>query len=340
MPLQQSTPIGRATQGIYAAPPLGVRSEIGGTTILLDVSALNQELILLNQGNSTSGITVEQASGLNPVFNVVDLRVSDSDGFIVSTESAGEAQLHLLEASLTQRGIVSVNLLGQVLGKGPKTVAGTLWVDQTLIGNPVSILRLVASGVVSGAAYPSLEGFSSNGVSALTGVCGYGQWSFHSIAGKSAFDLLDGLVSYAPIVYAINGTRGVTGTGNTVTATGGIVTAISTAPSGTGGGSGTLPTRLLGTVAATGSDQAGAAAIAFDNGTITGADGTKGVRLPDVASDGTVIALFNTDPAFAAKVYPPSGQKIDAIATNGADLIGGGASKIYWRVSTTQWTAR
>lgn len=72
------------------------------------------------------------------------------------------------------------------------------------------------------------------------------------------------------------------------------------------------------TKAAAGTTGANATAIGLSLTTITGADGTKGVRLPiayggsaDECPPGRGIAVYNSDVTNTLKVYPPTGGTID-----------------------------
>lgn len=92
--------------------------------------------------------------------------------------------------------------------------------------------------------------------------------------------------------------------------------------------------RTEGTLAAAGSNQGTAAAIADSAVEVTGADGTKGVILEDVEAGITVV--WNNS-ASTLKVYPPSGAAIGVGAANAADSLTMGQRKAYFRVTSTLW---
>lgn len=76
-----------------------------------------------------------------------------------------------------------------------------------------------------------------------------------------------------------------------------------------------VPTK---TVAATGSAQGDAAALAEGFNFVTGADGTKGVILP-TPYDGMVVTVKNRDSDNAIlKVYPTTGKAVNALSANAA----------------------
>ena len=78
-------------------------------------------------------------------------------------------------------------------------------------------------------------------------------------------------------------------------------------------------------VAAAGSDQSGATAIAIDGGIIpiTAADNTKGVKLPVVSglTVGDRVKIWNTVDNKTLEVYPGSGDKIFPAADNAAITV-------------------
>lgn len=93
--------------------------------------------------------------------------------------------------------------------------------------------------------------------------------------------------------------------------------------------------RSDGTLAATGSTQGDAAPITTDGVVVTGADGTKGVILPDTS--GGILTLWNDDLFGTLNVYPPVGGAINTSATNVARTVGPKTGRCYGRVSATQW---
>jgi uncharacterized membrane protein len=113
------------------------------------------------------------------------------------------------------------------------------------------------------------------------------------------------------------------------------VTGVLTASGGVAG-TVTGPVRLpVTTVAALGSTQANAAALAEGLNVVSAADGTKGVRLP-TAVPGAVVIVKNTAAA-ALKIYPATGGAINAISADGAYSITNVTSTLLVASSATQW---
>lgn len=102
--------------------------------------------------------------------------------------------------------------------------------------------------------------------------------------------------------------------------------------SATSGVAATIPTA---TVAATGSAQGDAAAVATGFTLVTAADGTKGVILP-AASAGKKVEIKNGANA-VLKIYPATGDAINAIAANGALSIAALTSVILTAYDATTW---
>lgn len=71
----------------------------------------------------------------------------------------------------------------------------------------------------------------------------------------------------------------------------------------------------IGTVAAAGNDQAGATAISKTLTYVTGADNTKGVKLPTAVA-GLVFEVYNVEAATTVKVYPATGDKLNTGTVN------------------------
>jgi len=98
----------------------------------------------------------------------------------------------------------------------------------------------------------------------------------------------------------------------------------------------TLP---VAAVAAAGSSNTDAAAIsAYGVVHATGADGTKGVKLPAAAA-GKVIVIKNSDAANAIlKVYPDTGDKINSgTATTGSLNMAAKTSAVLVALDATDW---
>ena len=117
-----------------------------------------------------------------------------------------------------------------------------------------------------------------------------------------------------------------------VTATTITATTVTGNSPGTSTGAIRLP---VATVAAAGSTQGDAAALAEGINVVSAADGTKGVILPTAVA-GMVIIVKNTA-AGALKIYPATGGAINAVAANGAYSITNLTSSLLVASSTTQW---
>ena len=96
------------------------------------------------------------------------------------------------------------------------------------------------------------------------------------------------------------------------------------------------------TVAAAGSDQAGAGAISATGGAVvivTGADDAKGVRLPVVAqsSIGQKFTIINTVSNKTLEVFPGSGDKILPAGDNAAITVGNGQTLVVIHYDADGW---
>jgi hypothetical protein len=90
-------------------------------------------------------------------------------------------------------------------------------------------------------------------------------------------------------------------------------------------------------VAAAGSAVTDAAQLSSGFTVVTGADGTKGVKLPATPVAGTVVIIKGTT-AGVLKVWPDAAATINAIGSNGAlSLASGAIPAIFIAKSTTQW---
>lgn len=97
------------------------------------------------------------------------------------------------------------------------------------------------------------------------------------------------------------------------------------------------PATNTATVAALGSDQAGAAQLALGFTLVTAADATKGVKLP-AAAPGLMAIVKNEDSADAVlKLYPATGDAINAGATNAALAMAAKTSCQLTAYDTTTW---
>ena len=88
-------------------------------------------------------------------------------------------------------------------------------------------------------------------------------------------------------------------------------------------------------VAAAGSTQADAASVKEGFTRVTGADGTKGVILP-AAEAGTIVRIKNATAAIL-KVYPASGDAINAGAANAAFSVPASTSVTLVAEDGTTW---
>lgn len=88
-------------------------------------------------------------------------------------------------------------------------------------------------------------------------------------------------------------------------------------------------------VAATGSAQGDAAALAEGLNVVSAADGTKGVVLPTAVA-GMVVIVKNTAAA-ALKIYPATGGTVNALSANAAYSITNLTSTLLVASSATQW---
>ena len=90
------------------------------------------------------------------------------------------------------------------------------------------------------------------------------------------------------------------------------------------------------TVAAAGNSQGTAAAVSDGFTLVTAADSTKGVILP-AAVAGRVVILKTTVGAQTLKVYPASGDAINAIAADSAYTMAALTSSLLVAYDTTTW---
>lgn len=120
----------------------------------------------------------------------------------------------------------------------------------------------------------------------------------------------------------------------TYTASGGVMTVAY--PSGTviTGATVSGAARTQGTATASGSSSADPTQLANDAVDVSGADGTKGVRLPDTT--GGLIAVRNVDAAIL-KVYPTSGGQIDNAGADVAFNLNNGSYALFARTSANRW---
>ena len=70
---------------------------------------------------------------------------------------------------------------------------------------------------------------------------------------------------------------------------------------------------------------------------VTGADGTKGVKLPAVPTAGTMVIVKSVTAGSVLKVWPDASATINAIGANAAISMASLTSAIFVASSTTQW---
>lgn len=130
----------------------------------------------------------------------------------------------------------------------------------------------------------------------------------------------------------VAGTLAVTGV---LTATGGVAGAVTGATAGTH--TGLFRMTVNPDVAAAGTTVTDAAQLLEGFQVVTGADGTKGVKLPATPTAGTFVWIKGTT-AGVLKVWPDAAATINAIGSNGAiSLTTGAMPCIFVAKSATQW---
>lgn len=91
------------------------------------------------------------------------------------------------------------------------------------------------------------------------------------------------------------------------------------------------------TVTASGTLQADAAAISKTLNIVTGADGTKGVKLPFAAA-GLNLTIVNSG-TDSLKVYPQTSQSINDLSANAAFIISAKASIQFYAKDASSWSS-
>ena len=139
-----------------------------------------------------------------------------------------------------------------------------------------------------------------------------------NIAGEA-----DQFVPVSGKVLTVSNTLTLAGTDSTVMtfpSTSASVARIDAAQTFTGAQTfGTMPIIPTATVAATGADQAGAAAITTGFTLVTGADDAKGVRLPTAVAG--LVCIIKVGPGADLKVYPATGDDINKTGANTAITV-------------------
>ncbi len=96
------------------------------------------------------------------------------------------------------------------------------------------------------------------------------------------------------------------------------------------------------TVAAAGSDQAGATEISAGGGTlvtVTGAGSNKGVKLPALSgvNAGVMFVIVNTNASNTLEIYPNTGDKILPAADNAGITVAASTGLILWKADDDSW---
>lgn len=92
-------------------------------------------------------------------------------------------------------------------------------------------------------------------------------------------------------------------------------------------------------ISAAGATQGNATAITSRKAIVTTATASsKGVKLP-AAATGLEVVVANVGPTFGVKVYPASGDKINALATNAVDttVLAALKSTRYMAIDAVKW---
>lgn len=96
--------------------------------------------------------------------------------------------------------------------------------------------------------------------------------------------------------------------------------------------------KLFGTIAAAGSDQAGATPIAARFTNVTGGDDSVGVRLPGCVP-GSQFFIYNQAATGGVKVYPATGDDINDGTTDAAVVIEGKTLAMFVGMDNATWGA-
>ena len=96
------------------------------------------------------------------------------------------------------------------------------------------------------------------------------------------------------------------------------------------------------TVAAAGSDQDGAGAISATGGPVvfvTGADNTKGVRLPALAdvSVGQLVLVCNNLSNKTLEIYPGTDDAINVLSDNGGLTVAADTITLFIKMDSAEW---
>ena len=97
----------------------------------------------------------------------------------------------------------------------------------------------------------------------------------------------------------------------------------------------TMPIIPTATVAAAGSTQSDAAAIATGFTLVSAADAAKGVKLPTAAAG--LVCIVKNNVAAVLKIWPNTDDAINAIAANANDTLAASTAAIYIAYNATTW---
>jgi hypothetical protein len=289
--------------------------EINPTGLFIDSTASNRVYIV----GSTSDSVVQY----NTVSNTID---ATTDRFYVSGETYANGNFYA-----SGNAVVNVGLTAATGTFGTTSVSGTLSATSTL----------TLSGSTTGTA-----SFATNQTTANTSICtaqttgtltigGTAQTGTITVGQSTAAQTLNlgtGATANATTKTINIGTAGVSGSTTNVN----IGSAVSGATSNTTV-NGFLVNSISAAVAAAGANQANATALVSNINNVTVvATNADGVRLP-TAIAGIRILIRNSDAADTLKIYPATGDQIDALGTNASYSLAAGSTIELFASTTTQW---
>lgn len=238
------------------------------------------------------------------------------------------------------------NLTGNLALSGNLTVAGTTGLTGNTTTGNVSTTGLIAI---------------TGNLTASTTVVATGNVTGGNLTTAGTMNAATGNITGTDTVGNLSTAGTVTATGNV---SGGNLTTVGTMNSATGNVTGTIAVgnvtnagteTIGGTLGVTGlatftlmtrlpESNIAAAGTVLGNATqsvagfvtVSGADGTVGVKLPATPATGTWIVIKNNGGA-ALKVYPDAAATINAIAANGPISMAANTSALLFSDSTTQW---
>jgi predicted RecA/RadA family phage recombinase len=231
---------------------------------------------------------------------------------------------------------------------GAASVTGGVPASGNAAGGAAAVTGGAGSGTGAGGAVTATGGASGDGATGNGGAISVTGGAALSTAGDGGAASLIGGVSTTTgtggaVTVTSGASAGASGTAGDVdidcgAAAGGTAGTINIGETNAGAiALGVMPTFPSATVAATGSDQSGAAAIATGITWVTAADGTKGVKLPAAAA-GLVCFVKNDDTANAVlPVYPNTDDTINALAANASLDMAAKTSAVFVCYDGTAW---